>query len=231
MKGEHEPFKQLGATAEELGASHKFYTEYNKQITGLAQELQYPDEQIKSAIEQHGLIQTLQFLQQEKVKADGSKSQGDKDLETRLQSSIDRRLKPLQDAEQQRQLEVSSQRFDAGFDDHYGKRYKGEKAMSDEAKEILYDNVSAALLDDPDALGRFQAGKGADLERLFIAQADRFDKTIQAEVQRELQRVGAGGIPPGPGEPPAPRPKVSLEDIITGSPAAEKAIPSMRQRR
>ena len=232
LKGEHEPFKQLGATAEELSASHKFHTEYHKQITGLGQELQYPDEQIKSAIEQHGLIQTLQFLQQEKVKVDGSKSQGDRALETRLQAAIDRQLKPLQDAEQQRQLEASSQRFDAGFDGHYGKRYTGERALSDGAKEVLYDNVSAALLDDPDALSRFQAGKGADLERVFIEQADRFDKAIQAEVQRELERVGAGGRPPaGPGEGGKPRDKsLTLDDIMLGTEKAQKAMPSLRER-
>ena len=232
LKGKHKPFEDLGATAEELGASHKFYTEYNQQISAIAQELDYPDEQIKAAIAQHGLAQTLQFLQQEKAKVDSGKSQGDKDLETRLQSSIDRRFKPLQDAEQQRQLEASSRRFDSRFDGLYGKRYTGEKALSDGGKELLYDHVSAALLDDPDALQRFQAGKGADLERIFAEQGDRFDKAIQAEVQRELERVGAGGVSPGPGQKGKPRDAtLTLDDIMLGTEKAQKAMPSLRERR
>jgi len=230
LKGKYTPFEQLGASAEELGAAHKFHTEYNQQVADLAQQLGYQDEQIKSAVEQHGLAQTLQYLQQEQAKNESSKSQGDRDLETRLRSEIDKRFKPLQDAEQQRQLEVSSQRFDAGFDGLYGKRYAGDKTMSAEAKEVLYDNVSAALLDDPDALRGFQGGKDADLQRIFAEQGDRFDKMVQSEVQRELERVGAGGVPPGPGQPPKERPKVSLDDIILGTPAAEKVIPSLRQR-
>ncbi|KKL89753.1 hypothetical protein LCGC14_1911590, partial [marine sediment metagenome] len=80
-----------------------------------------------------------------------------------------------------------------GFDGLYGKRYTGEKALSDGGKELLYDHVSAALLDDPE-LARLTTMTGENIrpaqgfqviatsnegiDRLDPALGDRFEAVL-----------------------------------------------------
>lgn len=227
-KGQLEKYSQLGKLEEiqpRLTVAQNMWTEASKLGKGLG----YDEGQISQAM-QKDPVNTLVFLRTKQADAAAARGPATTpNVDELVKHAIDKEVGPVKDYLNNQMTDQANSLFETTFNDLQATAFPEEQSVPQDVRDLIYDYTSEAMKYDADALKRLKLErKTSDVKKYFDEAKERVLKVCRAYAEHEQKRAGGGPPPPPPGKPGTGT-KLSLDDIISGSDAAVKALPSMRR--
>lgn len=194
LKAENEQWQKVG-DREQVSQFYGTFSQKLTQATAMGKALGYTDDKIREAMMEDP-AKTLAYLQQEYAKP---ASASHEDLDNRLKSMVEERVKPLQE----RFDETVNREANARYEGERDRLYKTEFAdgLPDENREELFEILDGLIAGDAAALTRLKyQNQTSDVARHMTQAKTIFLKRHNAYIGHE--RGHGGAPPPKPGAPP-----------------------------
>jgi hypothetical protein len=207
-KGKLEPWEKLGKY-EEVSQVWQSINSFKSEVVEIGKELGYDDAEILESF-QKDPYGTRAFLQQRQAEG---KPDGAPDLE----KLVDKKLKPVLQREQQRQLDESQFRYEKAFAENMETLFPskdGQATVTTEEREILHEVATEMFKYDAEAMNALHQGKTSFVARHLDAAKQFLDKYYLARTKREQNGAGGGNPNPEIIDPKKGRP--TLDQMISG---------------
>lgn len=225
---ELEPWKKIGASPEQVAANHQVAASLLTELNKIGGQLGYEATDVEEAFRLNP-IRTIQVLQEKLASASVARPKPGEAPD--LKKAIEEEVGPIKAHLNRQMVEAARGKYDTEFETLL-KAELPDFGGPDlpKARKFLYDFVGESMKYDVEAMKRLKnEGKTSDIKKHFDFAKNALMAVITEFQTFEAKKAGASTGVAGKGTGSVPV-KASLEDFITGTPAADQAYAAARKR-
>jgi hypothetical protein len=217
----------LGVQPQQVQQYQAGYQQVYNEVRSVANNLGYEESDVAAAIEQHGLVATLDFLrneayEQEQAQAGDQDIQFQRELDQRIQQGIEKGLTPIQQRENARQTNEANALYERTV---HGLIAQDCKALGIDVGSLSPDEMSLLVAGTSEVMQYSPAdikalkfdGQTSGVQKAYQTFKTMLDKYYIARSSREMGRTGVqtrGVRPQGQGRQQDSQSRPTLDDLI-----------------